>query len=172
MRDKKRIMAAVAVMILTVIAATACGEQKTKESEMTPTVEATPTGIPATPTAETTLTEAPATSTAEPTEVPVTPTVEPTEMPATPTPTPAEIGKAEYEAIYLGVKDYGEPETKKENIEQFLYRFSVGGSEKTFSVDNSAKDANGNPLYPIQNKLKEGYNYRITVKDDVVIDAT
>ena len=66
----------------------------------------------------------------------------PTATPASEaTPTPEATGEAEYEAKYLGVKDYGEPETKKENIAQFLYRFSIDGSEKTFSVDNSALDA-------------------------------
>lgn len=174
MRKLIRVAAAVAVLTMVAAMTVACGGKEPEEKEPTatpvseatntPTAETTPT-TEATPTVEATPTEIPVT----PTEVPATPTTEPTEAPTT---TPEETGEAEYEATYLGVKDYGEPETKKENIEQFLYRFSVGGSEKTFSVDNSAKDADGNPLYPIQNKLKEGYSYRITVKDDVVVDVT
>ena len=178
MRGKKRIMEAVAVLaVLTmiVIMATACGgkEPEEKTPTATPASEATPT-TEATPTVETTpATEVTPTAEATPT-VEATPSKEPepTDVAETPTPTPEATGEAEYEAKYLGVKDYGEPETKKENIAQFLYRFSIDGSEKTFSVDNSALDADGNPLYPIQNKLKEGYSYRITVKGDVVIDVT
>ncbi|MBP5489956.1 MAG: hypothetical protein J6Y10_05090 [Lachnospiraceae bacterium] len=74
-------------------------------------------------------------------------------------------------ATYLGVKDYGASETTKENVDHFQYRFLVDGEEKTFAIDNSAVDAAGKPLYPIQNKLKEGYDYLIRVVDDLVLEA-
>ncbi|MBO4652252.1 MAG: hypothetical protein J5649_02935 [Lachnospiraceae bacterium] len=161
MRKIRRTAAALAVMTMLVLTAVACGNQEPEEKTptATPVSEATPT-TEATPTAE-------ATPTSE-----ATPTAEPTDAPATPTVTPSETGEAVYEAKYLGVKDYGEPDTKKENIAQFLYRFSIDGSEKIYAIDNSAEDADDNLLYPIQNKLKEGYDYRITVKDDVVVDVT
>ena len=74
-------------------------------------------------------------------------------------------------ATYLGVKDYGASETTKENVDHFQYRFLVDGEEKTFAIDNSAVDAAGKPLYPIQNKLKERYDYQIRVVDDLVLEA-
>ena len=113
MRKIIRVAAAVAVLTMVAAMTVACGGKEPEEKEPTatpvseatntPTAETTPTTEP-TPTAEATPTEIPVT----PTEVPATPTTEPTEAP---TPTPEETGEAEYEATYLGVKDYGEPET-------------------------------------------------------------
>ena len=75
------------------------------------------------------------------------------------------------EAIYLGVKDYGAPETNKENRDSFTYRFDIGGEEHVFHVMNGTPDGNGKYDYPIQNKLKEGCRYALTVEDGVVTDA-
>ncbi len=75
------------------------------------------------------------------------------------------------EAVYLGVKDYGKEGVNKDNKESFLYRFEVKGKEKIYSMDNGTRDAAGNYDYPIQNILKEGYSYRITVKKDRVTAA-
>lgn len=75
------------------------------------------------------------------------------------------------DAIYLGVKDYGKEETNKDNKENFLYRFEVEGEEVTFPIDNGTKDEEGNYDYPIQNRLKEGYHYIISVQDGEVTAA-
>ncbi len=72
-------------------------------------------------------------------------------------------------ATFLGVMDYGEPETKKENADKFRYRFEVNGAVRILSIDNSKKDEKGQPLYPIQNHLKEGYPFTVYVKDDTVL---
>ena len=72
-------------------------------------------------------------------------------------------------ATFLGVMDYGEPETKKENADKFRYRFEVNGAVRILSIDNSKKDEKGQPLYPIQNQLKEGYPFTVYVKDDTVL---
>ncbi len=72
---------------------------------------------------------------------------------------------------YLGVVNYGAEETNKDNKDDFSYRFEVDGKEKTYKIDNGAKDSDGNYEYPIQNILKEGYTYTITIKGGKVISA-
>ena len=72
-------------------------------------------------------------------------------------------------ATFLGVMDYGEPETTKENAAKFRYRFEVNGAVRILSIDNSKTDDQGNVLYPIQNQLKEGYPFTVYVKEDTVI---
>ncbi len=75
------------------------------------------------------------------------------------------------DATFLGVQNYGDPEVKKENADQFHYRFEVNGEEKIYTIDNSLLDENNKPAYPVQNKLKEGYPFLLSIKDDVIIDA-
>ena len=77
----------------------------------------------------------------------------------------------QFEAVYLGVQGYGEEETNKDNKESFLYRFDIKGAESIFSIDNGTKDEEGEYDYPIQNALKEGYRYQITVNDGIVVAA-
>ena len=72
------------------------------------------------------------------------------------------------EAVYLGVKDYGKEKTNKENKENFLYRFGVDAEELILRIDNGTKDEEGNYDYPIQNLLKEGYRYFVTIEDGTV----
>jgi hypothetical protein len=69
------------------------------------------------------------------------------------------------EAVYLGVKDYGKEKTNRENRENFLYRFGAGTEEIVLRIDSGTKDAEGNCDYPIQNLLKEGYRYFVTIED-------
>ena len=73
--------------------------------------------------------------------------------------------KAGLEAVYLGVKDYGKEKTNRENRENFLYRFGAGAEEIVLRIDSGTKDAEGNCDYPIQNLLKEGYRYFVTIED-------
>ena len=70
--------------------------------------------------------------------------------------------------IYLGVENYGAEETNKDNKDHFRYRFSDDGKEEVFSIDNGKKDAGGAYDYPVQNVLKEGYEYNITFQGDTV----
>ncbi len=67
----------------------------------------------------------------------------------------------EKKAIYLGVKDWGGPETKKENLAALSYRFLINGLEACFPLKNSAD-------YSLQNALKVGYPYCITIEDGAV----
>lgn len=97
--------------------------------------------------------------------------VTPTEAVAMPTMIPGGKIVLQYEGTYLGVFDYGEPETKKENVDTFRYKFRVSGVESLFRIDNSKTDEDGNRTYPVQNKLKEGYNYRISTVDGVIVDV-
>ena len=76
------------------------------------------------------------------------------------------------EAVYLGVENYGADLTNKDNKDRFSYRFEIGGEEKIYTIDNGVKDADGQYGYPIQNLLKEGYTYFITVQDGTVVAAT
>lgn len=72
----------------------------------------------------------------------------------------------EKKAIYLGLKDWGAAETNKENMAKFSYRFLINGMETCFGVDNG-----GAVGYPLQNSLKVGYAYCITIQDDKVTAA-
>ena len=75
----------------------------------------------------------------------------------------------ETEAVYLGVENYGAEETNKEHRDEFMYRFEIDGVEASFQLMNGAKDEEGRYDYPLQNRLKEGYTYRVTIEDGTVI---
>ena len=75
------------------------------------------------------------------------------------------------EAVYLGVEGYGLEETNKDNKEEFLYRFQVNGNEITYKLSNGAKDDDGNYDYHIQNVLKEGYRYSVTIENGIITAA-
>ena len=74
-------------------------------------------------------------------------------------------------AKYLGVVNYGAPETNKENKDNFRYRFLVDGAEEVFSIDNGEQDSGGKYAYPVQNTLKEGYLYNIMSDGNTVKHA-
>ena len=73
------------------------------------------------------------------------------------------------DAVYLGVENYGSEKVNKDNKNKFSYRFEIDGKEKVLKIDNGAKNEQGEYTYPIQNVLKEGYSYQITVKNRKVI---
>lgn len=73
------------------------------------------------------------------------------------------------DAVYLGVENYGSEKVNKDNKNKFSYRFEIDGKEKVLKIDNGAKNEQGKYTYPIQNVLKEGYSYKITVKNRKVI---
>jgi len=75
------------------------------------------------------------------------------------------------EATYLGVVNYGAEETNKDNKDDFSYRFAINGKEEIYKVDNGTRDTDGNYDYAIQNILKEGYVYTITVENGRVTGA-
>ena len=75
------------------------------------------------------------------------------------------------EAVYLGVENYGAELTNKDNKDRFSYRFEIGGEEKIYTIDNGVMDDQGEYDYPLQNLLKEGYTYYITVKEGKVVAA-
>ncbi|MCR4963505.1 MAG: hypothetical protein K6B40_06485 [Firmicutes bacterium] len=76
------------------------------------------------------------------------------------------------EAVYLGVENYGAGETNKDNKDDFSYRFEINGKEQVFKVDNGVRDEEGNYDYAIQNILKQGYAYIITVEEGKVTYAS
>lgn len=75
------------------------------------------------------------------------------------------------DAVYLGVENYGSEKVNKDNKNKFSYRFEIDGKEKVLKIDNGVKNEQGEYTYPIQNVLKEGYSYQITVKNRKVIGA-
>lgn len=75
------------------------------------------------------------------------------------------------DAVYLGVENYGSEKVNKDNKNNFSYRFEIDGKEKVLKIDNGVKNEQGEYTYPIQNVLKEGYSYQITVKNRKVIGA-
>ncbi len=77
-----------------------------------------------------------------------------------------------YGAEYLGILNYGKEGVDKDHKNDFSYRFNINGSEVIYKMYNGTIDTEGQYDYPIQNRLKEGYRYRITVQDSVVTDAT
>ncbi len=76
-----------------------------------------------------------------------------------------------YEAIYLGVKDYGSEAVNKDAKADFEYRFSIDGEERTLGIDDGAPNADGEFDYPIQNALKENYAYDIAVQGETVVSV-
>ena len=92
-------------------------------------------------------------------------------MPARTVQAEEKAGEVIPEAEYLGVEGYGLEETNKENKPNFHFRFMVDGEEKIFSIDNGPENEDGEYEYPIQNILKEGSFYSLTVDKDTVVDA-
>ncbi|MBQ6262843.1 MAG: hypothetical protein IJK58_04940 [Clostridia bacterium] len=66
--------------------------------------------------------------------------------------------------FYLGVENYGAPGTSKENIPNFRYVFEVAGEEVSYPA---AADEN----YTVQNTLKRGSDFVLTVEDGVITAA-
>ena len=62
----------------------------------------------------------------------------------------------EGEAVYLGVKNYGDRNTNWDHKPTFQHQFFVDGDVRTFTVDADA-------TYSLQNQLMEGYVYNIDV---------
>ena len=75
-------------------------------------------------------------------------------------------------AVYLGVENYGEDGVDKDHIADFMYRFDFDGVEKLLKIDDFAPDDGDSPSYPIQNVLKEGSLYELTLSDGVVTAAS
>ena len=75
------------------------------------------------------------------------------------------------EAVYLGIENYGAPETNKENRDHFRYRFSIDGQEQVFTIGSGEQNEDGEYDYPIQNMLKEGYFHLLTTDADTVISV-
>lgn len=76
-----------------------------------------------------------------------------------------------YEAIYCGVYGYGNDKTNKDVKNAFKYVFKIDGKDRTFSMDNGEKDTSGEYSYDLQNRLKRGYTYKITVKNHKIIEV-
>ena len=70
----------------------------------------------------------------------------------------------EGEAVYLGVKGYGDRNTNWDHKPTFQHQFFVDGDVRTFTV-NDEKD------YSLQNQLMEGYVYDIDVTANEVTDV-
>ncbi|MBR1408248.1 MAG: hypothetical protein IJ573_05060 [Clostridia bacterium] len=69
-------------------------------------------------------------------------------------------------AVYLGVWRYGEAEVRRENAADFRYRFRTDAGEKLFRIGQTEGDG-----YALQNRLKVGYAYRLTLRADELTEA-
>ncbi|MCD7748416.1 MAG: DUF5666 domain-containing protein [Firmicutes bacterium] len=67
-------------------------------------------------------------------------------------------------AVYLGVKDYGA--LSASDKDSFIHRFSIDGEEVEIAIATGLSDE-----YAIQNTLKEGYVYDLTVENETVTSA-
>ena len=76
-----------------------------------------------------------------------------------------------FRARYLGVEGYGTAAASRERMNEFSYRFLVGDEERVFFIDNGEEDEKGNYGYPIQNLLKEGYDYDLTAEGTKITGA-
>lgn len=68
-----------------------------------------------------------------------------------------------YDAVYLGVQDYGT--VTAEDKDSFRHLFEIDGKEHAYTVSTENR-------YAIQNTLQEGYAYNIKVQDGQVVEAT
>ena len=75
------------------------------------------------------------------------------------------------EVTYLGVLNYGSEETKAERKNDFQYRFESEEGELIFRMDNGQPDDTDGYDYPLQNRLKEGYPFRIGIENGKIISA-
>ena len=69
-----------------------------------------------------------------------------------------------FTGTYLGLSDYGY--INIENVDEFCYRFDVKGEEKVYKIADSK--TNG---YKLQNILKEGYIYEVSVNEGFITSA-
>ena len=86
------------------------------------------------------------------------------------TPALPEQPDGETAAVYLGVERYGSEAVNKDTKEDFRYRFFVDGAETILSVENGEQTETGY-TYDIQNHLKEGCLYALTLNGETVAEA-
>ncbi len=79
--------------------------------------------------------------------------------------------KETFEAVYCGVYGFGNDGINTSGKDKFKYVFKIDSEEKIFSVSNGELSSDGNYSYSIQNTLKRGYTYNITVENKKVINA-
>ncbi len=78
----------------------------------------------------------------------------------------SESGKS-VKALYLGVAGNG---SSGSDIDHFRYRFKINDKEYSYYMDKGGKTDAGYD-YRLQNTLREGYMYNITVEDGTITDA-
>ena len=83
-----------------------------------------------------------------------------------------ETERAALTAVYLGVENYGQAGVDKDHAADFKYRFDFDGDEQVLRIDDFAPGDGDSPSYPIQNVLKEGSRYELTVTDGIVTAAS
>ena len=72
------------------------------------------------------------------------------------------------DGVFLGVKDWGASGTTFANASRFQYRFRVNGAEQLYTVSNTPQ---GDMDFPIQNKLKVNYSFRLTLDGSQITDV-
>ena len=84
-----------------------------------------------------------------------------------------EASKADnvFEAVFCGTYGFGNDEYNADMKDTFEFIFNVDGKEELYTVDNGTKDNIGNYAYDIQNILKHGSTYMITVEGKKIVNA-
>ena len=80
-----------------------------------------------------------------------------------------DIMAEQMKGLYIGIEGYGTDEASRDFIDELSYRFVIDGEERSFKIDGGEPDEDGNRLYPVQNALKEGYEYTLTTDSEGVI---
>lgn len=77
------------------------------------------------------------------------------------------------EAVYLGVENYGNLKKDKDekSIKNFEHKFFIDGQIKNFKIKSDETKNDGLPKFQTQNKLWEGYIYKVKIDNNEIVDA-
>ncbi len=84
-----------------------------------------------------------------------------------------EASKADnvFEAVFCGTYGFGKDEYTADMKDTFEFIFKVNGKEELYTLDNGIKNENGTYTYDIQNTLKRGSTYMVTVENQKIVKA-
>ncbi len=76
------------------------------------------------------------------------------------------------DAVYLGVKNYGYLEKSDDlsSLQSFVHKFFVDGKIVEFGISDDFVNEKGELYFPLENKLQEGYVYKIKISNNEIVD--
>ena len=77
------------------------------------------------------------------------------------------------DAVYLGVENYGNLKKDKDekSLKNFEHKFFIDGQIKNFKIKSDETKNDGLPKFQTQNKLWEGYIYKVKIDNNEIVDA-